>query len=155
MLRLIVVLLCLPICLAANIDDEILLKSIRRVETNDNHCKIGRKQEKTAYQFIRATWREYSKADFNKINRLEYKVEAERVARLHLAKIKWFLLKNGYSVNPKNIALIWNGGMHGFETGRIYNSTITYSYNVNYYYELYLSLNRLNKPIVIKIDAEY
>ena len=118
----------------ADVNDRLMLKAIRLAETNDQHYKIGRANEKTAYQFIKSTWRDYSNTNFDLIHSYSYKYEADRVAKLHLARIKLFLIKNHRRVNPSNIALVWNVGFTGSKRSYIPNTTKQYIVKVNGYY---------------------
>lgn len=115
---------------AQNIDDQLLLRSIANVETNNQYWKIGKHREKTKYQFIELTWYQYSDIPFFFIEQYHYQQEADRVANLHLNNIKSFLIaRNAYSVS--NVGWIWNAGFGAYKKGRLPKSTKNYIRKLN------------------------
>ena len=104
------------------IDDNILLRAISQVESNNRHHIIGRAGEKTEYQFRESTWKQYSSTPFLFIDSKHYETESEIVAYKHLAKIKKFLsARNQYSV--RNVAFIWNAGFGAYRRGKLPKTT--------------------------------
>lgn len=110
------------------LDDHILLQSIANVESNNQYWRIGRVGEKTKYQFTNITWAEYSKIPFWKINQQEYEYESERIAILHLNRIKKYLARKGYSYSIYNVGWIWNAGFGNFSRKILPSST---KYHIN------------------------
>jgi hypothetical protein len=53
------------------------------------------------------------------MDQYEYQNEADRVAKLHLLRIKRYLARKGKSYNLKNIGWIWNAGFGSFSRNRM------------------------------------
>lgn len=100
-------------CLAFN--DDAFLHAIATVETNCDNSAVGKAGERSQYQFMRATWDQYSRISHAKC--AQHPAEIERVAKTHLIWIKERLTKNGMTVNVENCAAIWNAGWGNYRKG--------------------------------------
>lgn len=84
------------------------LRAIAGVETGNNPAAVGPAGELSAWQFTRATWRQYTSAPFGRAR--ADPVLAELVARTHLERICADLRRQGCPVTPYAIARRWNPG---------------------------------------------
>jgi hypothetical protein len=96
-------------------NDQQFLRAVAIVETNNDDRAIGKAGERGRYQFMAATWGQYSKIPHT--NCAAYPAEIERVAQTHLNWIKKTLKKNGYEISVDNCAAIWNAGWGNFRKG--------------------------------------
>ena len=96
-------------------DDNVFLHAIATVETNRNNTAVGKAGERGQYQFMRATWEQYSKTPHSECAR--FPDEIERVAEAHLNWIKKTLTKNHIEISVENCAAIWNAGWGNFRKG--------------------------------------
>lgn len=94
-------------CHAAT-DSEIIF-AIAGLETNHNPAAIGRAGERSEFQFIFATWREYTSVPF--IKATTDPVLAGLVARAHLQRIRAELREYHRAQSVTNIGACWNGGL--------------------------------------------
>lgn len=123
-----------------SLDDSIVLQSIANIETNNCFWKIGRKHEKTKYQFIESTWYQYSDIPFLFIDQHNYQQESDRVALAHLSDIKRFLIaRNQYSLS--NVGWVWNAGFGAYKKGKLPNSTKKYIGKLNKEYKKLIAQN--------------
>lgn len=109
----------------ARIDDHVLLAAIAEVETGTTRLawpckKIGKKGERSAWQFTQATWRRYTKQPFERAS-----TEAalpHLIASLHLRELRMELMLHGQPASIYTLALAWNGGvgavLHGGTNGQ-------------------------------------
>lgn len=89
--------------------DSEILSGISGLETNHDPAAIGRAGERSEFQFIFATWREYTSAPF--IKATTDPVLARMVARAHLQRIHAELREYHCAESVTNIGACWNGGL--------------------------------------------
>lgn len=92
-----------------SVNEGIMLMAIATVETGQNPRAIGPVGERTQYQFIRSTWRDYSKFDF--ADAADNYAEADRVAMAHLRRITAHLCAEPGHVTAENILAAWKYGI--------------------------------------------
>ena len=83
---------------------DLILKTIKWIETNNNYTLIGKSGEYGAYQFTKTTWNHYCNLFFNKNLDIKIKENQDKIALLKVTS----LVNKGYS--NKQIASIWNSG---------------------------------------------
>lgn len=96
-------------------DDAAFLRAIAIVETNCDNSAVGKAGERSQYQFMRATWDQYSRISHAKC--AQNPQEIERVANVHLQWIKQRLVKNHMEVSVENCAAVWNAGWGNYRKG--------------------------------------
>ena len=82
----------------------LILKTIKWIETNNNYTLTGKSGEYGAYQFTKTTWNHYCNLFFNKNLDIKIKENQDKIALLKVTS----LVNKGYS--NKQIASIWNSG---------------------------------------------
>lgn len=110
-------------------DDQRFLAAIAVVETNNDNSAIGKAGERSKYQFMEATWNQYSNIPHARAS--EFPEEIERVANVHLNWIKSTLKKNKFGITVENCAAIWNAGWGNFKKGyrpKLYIQKVKNSY---------------------------
>jgi len=90
-------------------DEQAMLKAIRQVESNEDPRAVGKKGERSAYQFMPATWALYSKRPF--IEATTNPMEAERVAEKHLRTIATALNTFDGKQRAEWVGAAWNYGI--------------------------------------------
>lgn len=122
-MRFLLLFLCFPLSglaqvnssdLSSGVNTDRFLRAIAEIETGNNNALVGRAGERSKYQFMRATWEQYSLVPHGKISSVKYAAEIERVAKTHLNWIQSALRRHGYSVTVYNCAVVWNKGFTGF-----------------------------------------
>ncbi len=126
--------------LAKDVDIDVLLRCISIVETGEDISAIGRKGERTQYQFLPSTWVMHSSLPFRNANNPKNQNEVDRVARKHLEFIKTTIQERNMRLSVYNIALMWNGGPNKVEYN-LFNKD--YAERVNNLYETMIYQNRL------------
>jgi hypothetical protein len=85
-----------------------ILWALRQRESGDRADAIGKFGERSAYQFMAATWRSYTRAPFFMAS--TDRALADKVARAHLAAVVAKLAERGLPAEPQFIAAAWNYG---------------------------------------------
>jgi len=88
--------------------DEILLDAIAQVESANNPLAIGAAGERTEYQFMAATWSQYTRVPFIFAGR--DRLLSRQVAREHLAWLRRELVARGFGDSPEVLAAGWRFG---------------------------------------------
>jgi len=83
---------------------DLILKTIKWIETNNNYTLTGKSGEYGAYQFTKNTWDHYCNLFFDKNLDIKIKENQDKIALLKVTS----LVNKGYS--NKQIASIWNSG---------------------------------------------
>ena len=83
---------------------DLILKTIKWIETNNNYTLTGKSGEYGAYQFTKTTWDHYCNLFFDKNLDIKIKENQDKIALLKVTS----LVNKGYS--NKQIASIWNSG---------------------------------------------
>ena len=120
-----------------------LLKSISDAETAGRYWKIGAAGERSQYQIKSDVWKKYSHVPFWRAAQREYQEEAKRVASCYIEEISNRLERRGISVNARNVALRWNGGVN---KTRFSGHTVSYASRVNNLYHHYSAEDRPLTP---------
>lgn len=87
---------------------ETLLWAIRQRESGDDPRAIGRRGERSAYQFLATTWREHTRQPF--LLATTQPALAHAVAHARLSRIQHALHLRGLEPAPEFIAAAWNFG---------------------------------------------
>jgi len=116
---------------AFGFDADKFLHAIALVETNNRMDLVGASGERSRYQFMRATWEQYSRIPFERAS--VDVAEAERVAHAHLT---WVQKTLGDKATPYNVALVWNAGLGNFRRNKLLPRHHGYAERVS---NLYLS----------------
>jgi hypothetical protein len=106
----ITILLIVSSATAKEVNVSILLRSIAEVESMGRPEMIGQAGERSEYQFMAATWKQYSKVPHRTIGQEKNHNEVVRVAKKHIETIKKSITEYGKEVTPFRIALAWNAG---------------------------------------------
>lgn len=118
-----------------NVIDSVFIISIAEVETNNNAMAIGRSGERTKYQFMPNTWRDYSNYPFHKLNgSLESQRIADEVMQLHTQRLKSYSRALNLEVNVYNMALIHNAGFGTIRNNRLLQRHRDYALRVENVY---------------------
>ncbi len=86
------------------------LWAIRQVESGDNPQAIGPRGERSAYQFMEATWRECSTVPFRAAGVSQERDEAAAVN--YLLVIEATLIRRNLVITVRNLACAWHYGQH-------------------------------------------
>jgi hypothetical protein len=131
---------CAPV-LAADpcvIDEMRLLFAIAQVETGAKTLsrpvqKVGKNGERSAWQFMPGTWREYTNVPFEQASKQA--PVAHLVAQLHLRRIRLELETQNLKATPHAIAMAWNAGISAVVGNNVPQSTWSYAERVANLYQ--------------------
>lgn len=93
------------------LDEDAMLAAIRALESGNNHAAVGALGERTAYQFMRSTWAQYSRVRFGSSSMNE--AEVDRVAREHLRAIVSWLRAAHCTGRAEYVFSAWRWGLRG------------------------------------------
>lgn len=115
------------------IDEHRLLAAIAEVETGtrnlERSCrKIGKRGERSAWQFTAGTWRQYTKAPFELASTCAY--SANLVAASHVRLLRTHIEYRYQTCTPFLIAAAWNAGLNRVLEERIPSAARSYAERV-------------------------
>jgi len=116
----------------------LILKTIRIIESRENYQLKGKSKEYGAYQFTKATWKYYSYVFFKKYLDIKIPENQDLVAR---AKVD-MLVRNGFT--NEEIASFWNSGSKKWK-GKIGTNKYGVKYNVPNYVNKFIKTKNLLK----------
>lgn len=111
---------------------ELILQTIRWIESRGNYHIVGKSKEYGAYQFSPTTWKRHCHVFFGKELNIKDPANQDAVARMKVEK----LLAKGYDI--EQIASIWNSGRIDYE-GRIGINKYGVKYNVPKYVNTFMN----------------
>jgi hypothetical protein len=113
---------------------DLLLETIKYIESRNNYHLKGGSREYGAYQFTRATWRYYSYMFFKELLDITIPENQDKVAR---AKVE-MLVKNGFT--NEEIAAFWNSGTRNNWKTKIGINKYGVKYDVPKYVETFIKI---------------
>lgn len=138
---------------AREVNVSILLRSIAEVESMGRPEMVGQAGERSEYQFMAATWKQYSKVSHRSIGQEKNHNEVVRVAKKHIETIKKSITEYGHEVTPFRIALAWNAGPDRLSFQARHRD---YAQRVANLYEAYASVPPTPKsPFVLVVATDH
>jgi hypothetical protein len=121
------------------VDEMKLLRAIAAVESGATNLsrpvrRIGRNGERSAWQFMAGTWREYTTAPFTHAS--SNATVAHLIAQTHLRRLRLELETSKIAATPFAIAMAWNAGASAVIQNSAPNSTWKYAERVVNLYEV-------------------
>ncbi len=114
------------------------LMAIEEIE-NAKNGEIGRRGERSSFQFLRSVWRKYSSKPFSMASKLTPEAKAEQL-RVAYAHYQW-ITENIENPTPYRIALAWNAGVGAVNRNQLPNQSVAYATRVfNMFHEIKKSL---------------
>jgi hypothetical protein len=113
---------------------DLLLETIKYIESRNNYHLKGKSKEYGSYQFTRATWRYYSYMFFRELLDITIPENQDKVAR---SKVE-MLVRNGFT--NEEIAAFWNSGSRNNWQYKIGRNRYGVRYNVPRYVEKFIKI---------------
>lgn len=114
-----------------NMKVQLILKTIRIIESGENYDCVGKSKEYGAYQFTQSTWRLYSNRYYGEILDIKLKENQDMVSEQKIRN----LIEMGFELDE--IASFWNSGRRTYRNNRGVNS-FGVNYNVPQYVNKFL-----------------
>lgn len=90
------------------IDSERLLAAIAMVETGNDNSKLGKWGERSAWQFGKPTWRQYTTEPFHRAS--TDRLLSKRIADRHYQYLSTWLQRRKIAVTVRTLAAAWRYG---------------------------------------------
>ena len=116
---------------AVDVNFNVFKAAVCQVESGCNDGKIGTKGERGRYQFMEATWKQYTNLPHSAAH---VQSNSEMVMDKHCRWMMLALKRLGREVTVKNLALLHNAGYGNMERRTIKASNYDYAERVNAVY---------------------